>query len=404
MSGGPSNSNYDGSVNVMGRGNSKKSNLPLGLPWQWPAAPSQQEPEEPKLPPLEAFSFKSIMADLDVQGGASSINADLDRIAEICARSRYSLSNQYEVHVAPHGSSASFASSATGNRKKSHRRGHSLGGPTLQAISDDDETSAKPLRKRRGGARRPSVAMGTLETIMSSSRSSEEEKSQKKSAAEIGEDIRGRSSKNSGIPAASGSGSTENGASGSQETTTQASTEVHSGWNPTPARKKSTVFSAAFMDAGGRAGVGSKTPRVSASLLVGEPAVPQTSLDVLEIRTLPDGSLTDGLRDSSSCSRGDSQPLPFRSPQTLEAHSAEEVPHAPDGAPEHEIVGSSGLFISAFSSWVPSWGGGSTGAEHDNRLSSPSTGKSRRGHAAGSLRELLKATDMPRDKALEHNS
>ncbi|KOS19691.1 hypothetical protein ESCO_000367 [Escovopsis weberi] len=55
--------------------------------------------EEARLPPVEAFTFKSFIANIEAQGGGGSvgdINADLDRIAEICARSRYSLSNQYE--------------------------------------------------------------------------------------------------------------------------------------------------------------------------------------------------------------------------------------------------------------------------------------------------------------------
>ncbi|KAJ4306566.1 hypothetical protein N0V88_001370 [Collariella sp. IMI 366227] len=175
------------------------SKLPLPL-WPWH---SRHEPEEPKLPPLEAFTFKSFLAELQVRGGDSDISADLDRIAEICARSRYSLSNQYEVHVAPHGSGAAFVpssdqgppvppSAARGKGHQGHSRSRSGGGPTLQAVGSDDETSVRSGYRRRhggggagGGGRRKSVAYGTLETIMSSSRSSEEDKSKKKSAEEL---------------------------------------------------------------------------------------------------------------------------------------------------------------------------------------------------------------------------
>ena len=128
--------------------------------------------DEARLPPVESFTFKSIMND-----SHGNMAADLERIAEICARSRYSLSNQYEVHQAPHGSGESFLASVSGTAKS---------GPTLQAVSSDDERSMKRRRRRR------SVAVGTLETIMSSSRSSDEVRDKKLSAAEIADEVRGR--------------------------------------------------------------------------------------------------------------------------------------------------------------------------------------------------------------------
>jgi hypothetical protein len=138
-----------------------------------------------ELPPVEAFTFKNIME--HIQGNVAD---DLERIAEICARSRYSLSNQYEVHMPPHGQGENFITAApVGN-------GHQVGGPTLQAIASDDEA---PRPQRRG--RRPkSRAYGTLETIMSSSRSSEEEMSKKKNAEVLAEEVRGRAARKSGIP------------------------------------------------------------------------------------------------------------------------------------------------------------------------------------------------------------
>lgn len=196
------------------------SRMPLS--WPWPLS-SRREPEEPKLPPLDAFSFKSFMADLETRGSDSDIGADLDRIAEICARSRYSLSNQYEVHVAPHGSGASFTSnplppsvSRTREGQAGHNRNRSSGsvastnrGPTLQAITSDDENPARLHSRRRAGNKRRSAAYGTLETIMSSSRSSDEDKSKKKSAAELVTEVRGRAARKTwdANPSASTSGS-----------------------------------------------------------------------------------------------------------------------------------------------------------------------------------------------------
>ncbi|KAH6626415.1 hypothetical protein B0J18DRAFT_140498 [Chaetomium sp. MPI-SDFR-AT-0129] len=194
----------------------------ISLAWPWPLS-TRREPEEPKLPPLDAFSFKSFMADLETRGSDSDIGADLDRIAEICARSRYSLSNQYEVHVAPHGSGASFTSSPlppsvsrTRDAQSGHHRNRSSGsvastggGPTLQAITSDDENPARLHSRRRAGTKRRSAAYGTLETIMSSSRSSEEDKSKKKSAAELVTEVRGRAARKTWDtnPSASTSGS-----------------------------------------------------------------------------------------------------------------------------------------------------------------------------------------------------
>ncbi|CAK7229047.1 hypothetical protein SBRCBS47491_007116 [Sporothrix bragantina] len=180
----------------MARSKAKKSGF---IPWPWVGTDGPAQNDEAKLPPLEAFSYKGFMADLQ---NTTDIRSDLDRIAEICARSRYCLSDRYDSHVTPHGSGANFAASVRQhpNWSKGRRKGSSSpGGPTLQAVpSDDDESSARGMRRRRGGIggpRRRSVAYGTLETIMSSSRSSEEDKTKKKSAADIKEAVRGRAAR-----------------------------------------------------------------------------------------------------------------------------------------------------------------------------------------------------------------
>ncbi|SPQ21646.1 4349b44f-4a16-42aa-8fbf-cdbdeb8822fe [Thermothielavioides terrestris] len=328
------------------------SSSKLSLPWPWKT--SSQAPEEPKLPPLEAFSFKSFMADLQTPGGENDIGADLDRIAEICARSRYSLSNQYEVHVAPHGSGALFASgigpspsSAPRRKGHSHSRsrsyGQSSGGPTLQAITSDDENSAQSHPRRRNGNRRRSAAYGTLETIMSSSRSSEEDKTKKKSAAELVGEVRGRAAKKawatnnpSESGSGSGSGTASASASASASTGNGGNVDAQAGQPPTAdgsrlAGKKPASFATAIMDNGcssantntssssrlkpaAATATSSSTSPAATSALHSEPAQPQTSPSHLGVRTAP---------------------------------SAPTQPHAPDGEDGHPprgpVAGSAGL-------------------------------------------------------------
>lgn len=50
-----------------------------------------------ELPPLEAFSFQEIL-----QSISSDIKVPIDRIAEICGKSKLSLANEYSSHMPPH--------------------------------------------------------------------------------------------------------------------------------------------------------------------------------------------------------------------------------------------------------------------------------------------------------------
>ncbi|KAI1310005.1 hypothetical protein F5Y03DRAFT_46892 [Xylaria venustula] len=217
--------------------------------------------DDAKLPPLGDFSFKSILAEIE-----QDIGADLDRIADICARSRYSLSNQYEIHVAPHGSGAGFARGGP-NLGSVDLPVHDNGGPTLQAISIDDEHGGSN-HGRRVLVRRRSAAYGTLETIISSSRSSDEDRSKRKSAAEIAAQVRGRVPHSS--PEASGS---------AHGTTAQASSEPHGeGTNKFP--KSRPTLAAAILDHSRAQTYHSpdpQPPRTSSTSLVSEPAIPETS-------------------------------------------------------------------------------------------------------------------------------
>ncbi|KAH6690836.1 hypothetical protein EV126DRAFT_92461 [Verticillium dahliae] len=305
-----------------------------------------------KLPPIEAYSFKQMMANMEAEED-TSINADLDRIAEICARSRYSLSNQYEVHVTPHGSGAAFMASV------SSRRQQHTNGPTLQAVTSDDERQASRLHKRRGGgARRRSMAMGTLETIMSSSGSSEDGKSKKKSASEITREVGGRAERKVEITQASASPAEQR--PRLESVTCEVSLR----------RRKSSSFASAMIESTRQYPIINDvtTPRSSSSTLLSEPALPQTSMNHLQVRTEPEetGPIDPrGARDQSE----------ERKSRTF--HTGDSQTQAP------------GTLLGGLSGWMPTWsfppvmgispasakGGGSTS------------------HAEGSLRHLLRTTD-----------
>ncbi|KAI1775992.1 hypothetical protein F4818DRAFT_412491 [Hypoxylon cercidicola] len=318
-----------------------------------------------KLPPLEAFSFKSIMADIQ-----QDVGADLDRIAEICARSKYSLSNQYEVHIAPQGSGSGFVGPPTA----SSFRPSVPTGPTLQAISSDDEHIGPMQKKRRSVARRRSVAYGTLETIMSSSRSSDEDKCKKKSAAEIIEDVRGRAGEHD---------HSENVSENS--IAAQASSEQHEEQqgqlSPRPA-----IFATAIIDSTRkqvRSGGSIPAPVTSGAVLLSGLAKPQTSRNHLQTRTSPEGaSIRYYIRESP--------PRPSR------AVAWESVAAATITTPE-EPRGQSTL-----TAWMP-WKGASI-----FEITSPDQDRLRgySSYAEGTLRDLLKSSApfTSGDKKFSHTS
>ncbi|EAA31760.2 hypothetical protein GE21DRAFT_7914 [Neurospora crassa] len=331
-----------------------------------------------KLPPMDAFSFKSFMADLQAQGGDNNIGADLDRIAEICARSRYSLSNQYEVHMAPHGSGASLvspagglapSSSGTASKRRENGSYHSSQsartGPTLQAIVPDEEEGGA-RRRRRGpgtsGRRLKSIAYGTLETIMSSSRSSEEDRSLKKPAAEIAGEVRGRIDRqhsNLGFSAADAGPSAATTINQYHEhTATDQGLDVDDGQQGSGeaatvsaaaklARKKSASFATAVMDNHSRSSAGQLQRYESTCALVSEPALPQTSDSHLGVRTAASPFVAS---DNAIVTR----------PSTL-MRSVSDVPYQASRTKEYGAGSSSSSTRASWNGWIP-WKGGSGGA------------------------------------------
>jgi hypothetical protein len=299
-----------------------------------------------KMPPVEAFSFKGIMDEI-----RHGVTEDLERIAEICARSKYSLSNQYEVHMPPHGRGEPFlqtVSLASGP--------NSNGGPTLQAIGSDEEQTRLMSRGSRGGRRTKSVAYGTLETIMSSSRSSEEDKSKKKPAAQIAEEVRGRAAKKELQKKA--------------EVAEVAEDAIEPGppqqQPPKHVRSKSATFASVIIDnaQGFKHDVASQI--VLPTSLISEPATPQTSttagLDVplLDQPTSPT----------------------FQSPMAQKPAMIQHESRASTLRPEPDTKPST---FGSLGSWLP-WN--RTAEERNFQIKGRSAS-----HAEGSLRDLLKSTD-----------
>jgi hypothetical protein len=297
-----------------------------------------------ELPPVEAFSFKGIMDSIH-----SSVTDDLERIAEICARSRYSLSNQYEVHMPPHGDGDPFLLHTTGNAVQT-------GGPTLEAIASDDEQPGLNVRPSRGGRRRTkSMAYGTLETIYSSSKSSEEDKTKKKPAKVLAEEVRGRAIKKAIIVP-----DVDNGGAPAVEHPSNFSPR------PKPARSHSTSFASMLIDRTHGARGDATSRLLPPAALVSEPAQPQTSVTQEDLSTLDDSS-TVAFPTMPALSRNESMASTLR-PMSSQRPS----------------------MFSNLSSWLP-WGR-STESNPENNAE----GTFGMSHAEGSLRELLKATDADR--------
>ncbi|KUJ17756.1 uncharacterized protein LY89DRAFT_60751 [Mollisia scopiformis] len=302
---------------------------------------------ELKLPPVEAFSFKGIMDEI-----RHGVTEDLERIAEICARSKYSLSNQYEVHMPPHGRGEPTLQTV-GLGVRSQTTGP---GPTLQAVPSDDE---HPRQVVRGPRRRTkSAAYGTLETIMSSSRSSDEDKSKKKPAAVLAEEVRGRAAKKE-LQASKDA---------ERDDTNEAGTaEKRPGKH---VRSKSASFAAVIIDNAQGSKTDTPAQVLSPTSLVSEPARPQTSTATMLETT---SSLEAQYTSPTLQSMVSTKPALIRNESRASA--------------VRPSVDRQSSVLDSLTSWLP-WGKlSSAQSPVQGRLRSTS-------HAEGSLRELLKASEI----------
>lgn len=308
-----------------------------------------------KLPPVEAFSFKGIMDEIK-----HGVTEDLERIAEICARSKYSLSNQYEVHMPPHGRGEQFFQPVS----QVHPVQGQLVGPTLQAIGSDDEQPRLASRSSKTGRRARSAAYGTLETIMSSSRSSDEDKSSKKPAAVLADEVRGRAAARSETavePSPPVVGLKQ-----------RAKTEPLTKPSTRQVRSRSATFASIVIDnaQGGK----HKSDYQSAPIvsLVSEPSRPQTS----GVITLDVVSNIDRRPQTSVAG-----PLDINSPRSI-INNDSTVPSSHLKNEERTSL------LSNLSAWLL-WG-----KRSENQKSSIQGRARALSHAEGSLREILKSSEI----------
>ena len=303
-----------------------------------------------KLPPVEAFTFKGIMDEIK-----HGVAEDLERIAEICARSKYSLSNQYEVHMPPHGRGEQYVQRV----RTASTSGAIGGGPTLQAIGSDDE-HGRPTGRARGGRRPKSMAYGTLETIMSSSRSSEEDKIKKKPAAELAEEVRGRAAKKESKSAGTEKKVKEGPAASNPAS--QRPTQNN--------RSKSSTLVSIIID-NAYTSKDDSAAAVAPISLVSEPAQPRTSIagDLDNITKLhdPRSSRSPTLQETTS---------PKHAMTRIESMASTLKPNA-----EPQVT-----LLESITSWLP-W----SKTAPAERIHMGGSGSS---HAEGSLRDLLKSKSI----------
>ncbi|KAF7945292.1 hypothetical protein EAE96_010070 [Botrytis aclada] len=306
-----------------------------------------------KLPPLEAFSFKGIMD--EIKHGVSD---DLERIAEICARSKYSLANQHEFHHPPHGSGDRIPQIAIVS-------GTLLGVPTSHAVEPDEVSPRQLARSSRGSRRGKSAAYGTLETIISSSRSSDEDKSRKKPAAVLEDEVRGRATSKE-IEVSSPNPDVVIDAAVPEAISERSPTSKH-------ARLRSSTFASMIIDNAQSFRQENKPQVSSTTFLLSEPARPQTSGADLEHMPVLD-ELTP---DRPSTFHEFTLPKP-----TLIRNESIASTLRPETSPRSSILGS-------LSSWLP-W------SKPPNPVRT-FQGRARSGsHAEGSLRNLLRSTEIAR--------
>jgi hypothetical protein len=223
------------------------------------------------------------------------------------------------------------------------------------------------------------MAVGTLETIMSSSGSSEDGKSKKKkSAMELAEEIRGRAAGKT-APDASAEASP-----GVDQAEPAPSTNGRKGI----ARKKSTVFASALMESArlNQTTVDATSPRSSANTLLSEPSLPQTSTSHLEVRTEPEHRQSD-VKDVYAVLGGTTVEPAGRKAINLAAPPPEE-------ASQETLLG-------GLKGWMPTWsfppalGPSPASAAGDKHPS----------FAEGSLRNLLQSGNgRGKGKALDRSS
>ncbi|KAF2728243.1 hypothetical protein EJ04DRAFT_516759 [Polyplosphaeria fusca] len=129
-----------------------------------------------RLPSVDDFSFSAILRAVDPE-----IRDAIEAIAEICARSRYSLADEYDAHLPPQGEitnvGPSWASGMGGmaGRGRISRigQGWSAGENTLTAVPEASSSSerlaggSRPSTTAGSGRKRSQSAYGSLKSVIS---------------------------------------------------------------------------------------------------------------------------------------------------------------------------------------------------------------------------------------------
>ncbi|XPT03637.1 hypothetical protein M3J09_012725 [Ascochyta lentis] len=137
-----------------------------------------------QLPAIEDFSFSAILRAVDPE-----IREAIDAIAEICAKSRLSLADEYDAHLPPQGEitgagpgwAASTGALAGRGRLSRISQGWTAAGNTLMAVPEASSSSERLAQEGRGTTaegkkRRSQSAYGSLKSVISGG-SSEKRKS-----------------------------------------------------------------------------------------------------------------------------------------------------------------------------------------------------------------------------------
>ncbi|KAL8649414.1 MAG: hypothetical protein Q9210_004414 [Variospora velana] len=99
--------------------------------------------ESSEMPPLESFSFQDILSSIDPE-----IHDSIDKIAEICGRSRMSLADEYGSHLPPQGDLSLLTLHSQGDQPASSRLE-----PVEEASSTHEEAMQDPRSARAWTAR-----------------------------------------------------------------------------------------------------------------------------------------------------------------------------------------------------------------------------------------------------------
>ncbi len=135
-----------------------------------------REEEEMKgkvdLPPVEAFGFQGILRSIE-----HDVEGTLDAIAEICAKSKYSLADEYGAHLPPQGDVG-----PSGPRGREYTAASKPPGSTLTAVTEASSSSERSAGNENAltvnailkkAEKMDSVAYGSLGDIISKSNQTE---------------------------------------------------------------------------------------------------------------------------------------------------------------------------------------------------------------------------------------